>query len=497
MHPRIAIIGGGFSGLFAAYMLERCLGTDIDTVVFERGERLGGRIATCELGDTGVIYDSGAAEFYDVPGGLSPRAVIGLLGLTTREMTATPYFCFEGEVLRCEEDFHRVMGRTGVESLAGFWEIGTSLRKPSQFVAAGHPPDNHHPWLNRSFSEVLGMIEDEKARRFTRIQAHSDTATEPDLTTGLYGFDNLLIDHPNYVRGLFTIDGGNERLIEALAGGVSSGVLLSSEVREVASRRDGSYEIVFGQNGTTRRFVADFVLVTPPPTQLAHVSWSPGSLDSAIKAHIEHHCYPTDYLRATILFRERTWAEAFPESYFVSDRLGGVTVYDKTVPGDSDEAPILSLLIAGKYATELSREGDDRVLENALRALPMESGVDEKSVVAFEIDRWQNDLGVSRMPGGIPLLSLEDRHSPAKEHPRVFILGDFLYDTTINGALDGAGFVIDSVCDMVCGGETNGVVELLKAVKPSPEVPENAGAVCEPGETLPFVKRLRRRSGET
>jgi monoamine oxidase len=496
MSPRIAIIGGGFSGLIAAHLLEKCLGTDTDTVVFERGERLGGRIITRELGNAGVYYDSGAAEFYDIPGGLNPRTVIGSLGLPTREMIATPFFFFEGDVFRKEEDFLDGLGVEGVESLRNFWELGMSLRSPSQYVLAGHPPDNQHPWLNQSFSDTLDIIEDEKARRFTQIQVHSDVATEPHLTTGIFGFDNLLIDHPDYVRSMFTIVGGNERLIEALARGLSSRVLLSSEVQEVRSQRDGTFEIVFAQGGTTRRFEADFVLATPPPTQLINISWSPGTLATSIKKHIEHHYYPTDYLRATILFRERTWAETFPESYFVTEGLGGVTVYDKTVPYNSGEAPILSLLIAGSHATELSKEPDDQVLQSAMRALPKELGVDERSIIASEIDRWQNDQGVSRMPGGVPLLSLHDRHLPAREHPQLFILGDFLYDTTINGALDGAKFVINSICGKVSGTESDSVAEFVEAEKYAVGSSEDLDPICRPGETLPFVKRIYEHSRE-
>jgi protoporphyrinogen/coproporphyrinogen III oxidase len=59
--PRIAVIGGGISGLVAAYRLRRRLGDTAAITVFEATGALGGKLRTAEVG--GRAYDVGAEAF--------------------------------------------------------------------------------------------------------------------------------------------------------------------------------------------------------------------------------------------------------------------------------------------------------------------------------------------------------------------------------------------------------------------------------------------------
>jgi oxygen-dependent protoporphyrinogen oxidase len=56
--PQIAVVGGGMAGMSAAYRLKK-LG--FEPVVFERNDRVGGRIWTIEKG--GYLMDLGAAVY--------------------------------------------------------------------------------------------------------------------------------------------------------------------------------------------------------------------------------------------------------------------------------------------------------------------------------------------------------------------------------------------------------------------------------------------------
>ncbi|GGK40847.1 protoporphyrinogen oxidase [Nocardia camponoti] len=58
---RIAVVGGGISGLVAAYRARQRFGPDADIVLLERGERVGGVLHTGELG--GGPLDFGAEAF--------------------------------------------------------------------------------------------------------------------------------------------------------------------------------------------------------------------------------------------------------------------------------------------------------------------------------------------------------------------------------------------------------------------------------------------------
>ncbi|WP_255822916.1 protoporphyrinogen oxidase [Amycolatopsis sp. GM8] len=58
---RVAVVGGGISGLTAAYRLRAGLGDGATITVFESAERLGGKLCTVEL--AGQAYDVGAEAF--------------------------------------------------------------------------------------------------------------------------------------------------------------------------------------------------------------------------------------------------------------------------------------------------------------------------------------------------------------------------------------------------------------------------------------------------
>ena len=58
---RVAVVGGGISGLAAAYRLRTLLGPAAEIVLLEGSRRLGGALRTVELG--GLALDVGAEAF--------------------------------------------------------------------------------------------------------------------------------------------------------------------------------------------------------------------------------------------------------------------------------------------------------------------------------------------------------------------------------------------------------------------------------------------------
>ncbi len=51
---------------------------------------------------------------------------------------------------------------------------------------------------------------------------------------------------------------------------------------------------------------------------------------------------------------------------------------------------------------------------------------------------------MNAIPGGIRPVCLDRRHQPDPvEHPNLFLVGDYLYDSTLNGVLDSAEYVSD------------------------------------------------------
>ncbi|MGV9713378.1 FAD-dependent oxidoreductase [Gordonia sp. NPDC003424] len=86
MAVRIAIVGGGISGLTAAFRLRQALGADARIDVYEAGERLGGILRTTTVGGRSV--DVGAEAF--IVRRPEARDLVTELGLADRIVSPTP-----------------------------------------------------------------------------------------------------------------------------------------------------------------------------------------------------------------------------------------------------------------------------------------------------------------------------------------------------------------------------------------------------------------------
>ncbi len=449
MGERIGIIGGGFSGLLCAYLLERALGDRAEIVVLEGSNRLGGRVHTTRLPEEGVAYEAGVAELYDITGNPHLRNLIHHLGLKTRPLNGTPYFALGNHIVRDDVDLEKLAGRRGMDRLRRFWARGTELRPPADYALAGQTRDNNHPWQRRTFEEVLGDIDDSFCERFTAMQCHSDMATEPPRTSGLFGMDNLLIDHPGYCS-MYTLAGGNDGLVHALADRVRSPVRLSTPVTLVDADDDRGLRVTFRANGREQdEMDVDALIVTLTPPGLLATRWRDTRLQAAVNKHVRHHNHGTAYLRVTLLFRTRFWRHHFPEQYFVSDAFGGVTVYDQSPDDGQTGLGIQSWLIAGANALALSFRSDDEITSAVLDAMPPELKLTDSIMLRGYVDRWTGAAGVCGLPGGVPLLSLRQRHSPDPRWPQLLFVGDYLYDSTLCGALDAVRYAVTRLSERV------------------------------------------------
>ena len=436
MAERIGIVGAGFSGLLSAYLLERRHGDEVQVEVWEAGGRPGGRVRTTRVPEAGASYEAGVAELYDIAGNPQLRNLIRHLGLETRPLTGTPYFVVDDRVLRDDRALEGLLGLRGMDRLRRFWEDGTALRPPADYALAGREKDNGHPWQRRTFEDVLGDMDDPRCEWFTAMQCHSDLATEPPRTSGLFGMDNLLIDHPGYCT-MYTLTAGNEGLTAALADRVRSPVSLGTAVTAVTADEDtGLRATLRGPAGETRDVEVDALLVTLPPAGVRAIRWRDERLRDAVAGHVRHHDHGTAYLRVTLLFRRRFWRRELPEDYFVSDAFGGVTVYDQSPDDGAAGAGVQSWLLGGAPALEYAAKPDAEIVAAVLAAMPGAIPAPDGLLVRACVDRWTGVAGVSALPGGVPLRPAHRRHCPDPRWPQLQFVGDYLYDATLCGALD-------------------------------------------------------------
>jgi len=448
---KVAIIGGGPGGLMTAYQLEQKHRDSCQITLFEASGRTGGKIVTTQFDSAPVIYEAGAAEFYNYAM-VGPDPLLELvekLGLKTVPMSGQTVI-LDGKILRNKSDIRRLCGRATLEAIGEFRKrCAEAMPKADWYEGTPHF-DNTHPWACRTCADILDDVPDDTAREYLQVAVHSDLATEPHLTNGLNGLKNFLMDVPGYLH-LYSVNGGNQRLLELLRQQLTNTrVETNCLVTRVEKNPDESYRVSYRRGRTEERednIVEhqdfDAVFTALPHNCLGTVEWGGPVLRKAMDSFIAYYDRPGHYLRVTVLFRRPFWREAASDSWFMLDAFGGCCVYDESARHDAGEYGVLSWLIAGADALSLGNFDDQTVTGKVLDSLPEPLRADAlSSFLEAKVHRWM--ASVNAQPGGIPVRDTRSSHMPEPNgHPGLFVVGDYLFDSTLNGVLDSADFATD------------------------------------------------------
>lgn len=441
---RIAIIGGGPGGLMTAYLLERKYKDSCQTTLFEAADRVGGKILTRRFDSAPAIYEAGVAEVYDYGMiGLDPlQRLIAELGLKTTPIDGQTVV-LNGRLLRDEHAIGEHCGAATLRAIEDFRRRAAAMMPIDTWYEGSWQDDNNHPWSRLTCEEILNNeVADATAREYLRVAVHSDLATEPHLTNGLNGLKNFVMDVPGYVRQS-SIDGGMEMLPKALRERLTgTHVKLNSPVVRVEKKHD-SYRVSFRRGREIAQQDFDAIFVALPHNWLHAVEWGGERLRRAMTAHIAYHDRPAHYLRVTVLFKKPFWRSFVAGSWFMLDAFGGCCVYDESARHDAGEYGVLGWLVAGSDALTLVNLDDRMLVNRAIESLPDELYDEAREhFIEGKVHRWA--AAVNAQPGGCPVRDTTSAHSPEPaEHPGVFIVGDYLFDSTLNGVFDSANFATD------------------------------------------------------
>ncbi len=455
--PRVAIIGGGMGGLTTAYYLQHVYSAGVDVTIFESSGRIGGKVVSRRFdGADGPAYEAGAAELYDYSSlGPDPlRELVDDLGLTTYPMDGRAVFLGD-TLVATEADVGPVLGPAAAEAVAAYTRRAKAAISPAEYYESDWRADNADPLTRQSFHQSLSGLADPAARRYVEAAVHSDVATEPRHTTAAYGLQNYLMNEPGYMR-LYGIDGGLERLPEAVAARLTEAtVRLNAPVTAVTAGDDDTYRLTVADgdgegDGQQAAGPFDFCVVALPNYWLPHVRWGGPALAKAVRDHHAHYDHPAHYLRVTVRFRRPFWRDVVAGSYFMLDAFGGCCAYDESArcPDTPGGVGVLGFLLAGEAATALSNLPDDELVARVLAALPAPLRHGRELAVDGRVHRWVG--AVNAKPGGYPLHHPDVRHQPDPAgHPGFYVVGDYLFDSTLNGVVDSADWVAGSIAEDV------------------------------------------------
>jgi monoamine oxidase len=274
---------------------------------------------------------------------------------------------------------------------------------------------------------------------------HSDLATEPEKTSVSYGLQNYLMNDPAYMK-LYGIEGGIERLTVELARRIDATVLLERRVTAIGRGSNGRLQVTSTprssapESPATQSHDFDFVVVALPNNYLPDIQFHGPRLAEAMQRHHAHYDYPAHYLRISILFDRPFWRNKLSDSYFMLDAFGGCCLYDESAREAGAAHGVLGWLLGGQAALQMSDLNDEELIERALNSLPEFLSQGRQFFLEGRVHRWVG--AVNGLPGGVPQQVLDQRHQPEPVgHPDLLVVGDYLFDSTLNGVLDSAEYV--------------------------------------------------------
>jgi len=431
-----------------AYCLQSAAAVPYQLTILEASQRLGGKILTPRFTQYPHYYEAGAAEFYDyTPVGEDPlKELILDLGLSIRAMDGGSLLR-QGRLLGQLEAIEDELGPEVSAGWRTFDRLAKDLMTPREFY------EDDPRWLSGKasaedrFSIWLGHNSSPKVRSLIETLIHSDLATEPDQTGVAYGLQNYLMNDPAYMR-LYSIEGGNEQIVSELAQRIEAKICLGQKVLGVETSSSGTLRVRSQSTGAgqdaeaERTHEFDYLVLALPSGALKAIQFEPGSLAAALDAHKQRFHHPAHYLRITLLFSQIFWRELLPDAFCMLEAFGGCCLYDESARDPSAECGILGWLLGGKNAMEHGDLPDDALIELALASLPEGLADARRYLLEGRVHRWMSE--VSAWPGGVPPISLDARHQPAgSQHPNLLLVGDYLFDSTLNGVLDSAQYVAE------------------------------------------------------
>ena len=456
---RVAIVGGGPGGLMAAHLLERKCGNACRATLFEASGRLGGKIDTRRFDTAPVMYESGVAECYSYEAiGPDPlRTLVRELGLETTPIGGNAVV-MDGTILRTDDEVGRLCGIRTRTAIQAFRAEAAALLPRSAWHRGLAPEDNRHPWAGRSGEDLLDEVVDPVARKYLKVAAHSDLATEPHLTSGLYALRKLVMTIPGY-GNLYSIDGGMDQLPRRLVEGLTcTDVQLNAQVARLTSHPDGGYSVHVRRGRTLTEERAGAVIIALPHNALHTIEWIGEPLRRGMASHIAAYDWPGHYLRISLLFDSPFWRSRVTGSWFMLDAFGGCCVYDEGGRHNVGAYGVLGWLLAGADALAHCNADNETLVRRALESLPDDLYEEARvRLIEGKVHRWAG--AVCGLPGGIPIRDARRTHQPDVAGDGLFVVGDYLFESTLNGVLRSAGIATDLLeewlraalsCDAFC-----------------------------------------------
>jgi monoamine oxidase len=381
MSDQVVIVGGGLTGLVAAYELHA---QGVRSVVLEAGDRPGGRVGTVRFPD-GATAESGMEEFWET----SPAyGMLRRLGLPLVEQAAFSSVVLDGRLHpyraagRGDAYLRDLFGPIERQAFERWSDLAARLLEQLDLALATRCWNANLTALRRmNFCElVAGLGLPNKVSGWIRIVVESETAVEWNRIAALDGIEEMrpfVVNrtsqtNPTSREGARNVRvvGGNGRLIEAMVAALPDDtVRLGARVTRVTGRAHDAAVTYRDARDRPCTEYGDHVIVTPPLWALKTVDLTP-ALDPRSRAAIASAAAGT-YVKVVLRLR-RDSVEipgehgAHPFALLTDGPAGCVYLADGR---DAGRDHVLTMLIHGACARALTGRVPADIVGESVRVL--------------------------------------------------------------------------------------------------------------------------------
>lgn len=265
---RVAVVGAGLAGLIAAYELER---KGVEVVLLEARERIGGRVHTARNPFLREQSAELGGEYIDASHRTLLRYVrrldLDLDDLRGRGSALRSLIYVDGEAVPYDQAVTPEIRAEANRFRARVEQLAAPI-DPDDPAAAGAPLDR------RSVADLMDELAlADGARALIERELRDEYTVEPDRLSVLFhaALTKLYARSPESGTEAFRIDGGNERLLDALIEEIDTKVDLEAPVTAIDRRSDGVTVSVDG----VREVEAEFCIVTAPLRLVSEIDFRP------------------------------------------------------------------------------------------------------------------------------------------------------------------------------------------------------------------------------